>query len=99
MARAQEAAGFHVTCGNLSHQIEHHMFPDIPGVRYAEISVKVQDICQRYGQHYNSGSFPKQFSAVVGRIFKYALPFGKKKQKGKLAEVITVFTCLLTLSL
>ena len=64
--------------GNLSHQIEHHMFPDIPGMRYAEMSIKVQEICARYGQHYNTGSFPKQFSTVVKRIFKYALPFGAK---------------------
>ncbi len=30
---------FHLMSGNLSHQIEHHLFPDIPAHRYAEISV------------------------------------------------------------
>ncbi len=69
----------HIMSGNLSHQIEHHMFPDIPGMRYAEMSVKVREICEKYGQHYNTGSFAKQFSTVVGRIFKGALPnFGRK---------------------
>ena len=27
---------FHILSGNLSHQIEHHLFPDIPARRYAE---------------------------------------------------------------
>ena len=33
---------FHVLSGNLSFQIEHHLFPDIPAHRYAEISVEVR---------------------------------------------------------
>src|SRR5437764_1193983 len=32
---------FHILSGNLSHQIEHHVFPDIPAHRYAEIAVVV----------------------------------------------------------
>lgn len=74
---------FNILTGNLSHQIEHHMFPDIPGARYAELSVKVQEIAARYGQNYNTGSFTKQFSTVVGRIFKYALPIGPKADVAK----------------
>ena len=89
---------FNILSGNLSHQIEHHMFPDVPGMRYEEMSVKVKEICARYGQHYNTGSFTKQFSTVVGRIFKYALPFGQKVQAtadtaiARLAEVVPVST-------
>jgi len=30
------------------------------------MSVKVREICEKYGQHYNTGSFAKQFSTVVG---------------------------------
>ena len=89
----------HIMSGNLSHQIEHHMFPDIPGMRYAEMSVKVREICEKYGQHYNTGSFRKQFSTVVGRIFKGALPnFGRKVEASaetavaRLAEVVPVST-------
>ncbi len=74
---------FNILTGNLSHQIEHHMFPDIPGARYEELSVKVQEIAARYGQNYNTGSFTKQFSTVVGRIFKYALPIGPKADVAK----------------
>ncbi|MEA2145983.1 MAG: NADPH-dependent stearoyl-CoA 9-desaturase, partial [Solirubrobacteraceae bacterium] len=39
---------FHILSGNLSHQIEHHLFPDIPAHRYAEIAVEVREICARY---------------------------------------------------
>ena len=46
---------FHVMSGNLSHQIEHHLFPDLPAHRYAEIAVEVREICERYGLPYNSG--------------------------------------------
>jgi linoleoyl-CoA desaturase len=74
--------------GNLSHQIEHHMFPDVPGMRYAEMSVKVREICERYGQHYNTGSFTKQFSTVVKRIFKYALPFGRKVEDARAETIV-----------
>jgi NADPH-dependent stearoyl-CoA 9-desaturase len=65
---------FHVTSGNLSHQIEHHLFPDIPAHRYAEISVEVREICERYGIPYNSGPLSKQFGSVVRKIVKLALP-------------------------
>ncbi len=65
---------FHILTGNLSHQIEHHLFPDLPGMRYADMSVRVREICERYGQHYNSGSFWRQFGSVVARIMKYSLP-------------------------
>ena len=73
---------FHVMSGNLSHQIEHHLFPEIPAHRYAEMAVEVQAVCERYGQHYNKASIVKQFSTVVGRAFKYSLPsFKSKAQK------------------
>ncbi len=65
---------FHIMSGNLSHQIEHHLFPDLPGHRYAEISAEVREICVRYGLQYNSGSLGKQFGSVVKRIFQLALP-------------------------
>ena len=60
--------------GNLSHQIEHHFYPDIPANRYAEIAPEVRAICARYGQHYNTGSLPKQFGQVIWRILRHAFP-------------------------
>lgn len=63
-----------VLSGNLSHQIEHHFFPDIPANRYADIAVEVKAICARYGQHYNTGSLPRQFGQVMWRIVRHAFP-------------------------
>jgi fatty acid desaturase len=60
--------------GNLSHQIEHHFFPDIPANRYAAMAVEVRAICARFGQHYNTGSMPVQFGQVVWRILRHAWP-------------------------
>jgi len=65
---------FHILSGNLSHQIEHHLFPDIPAHRYAEIAVEVREICERYGVPYNSGPLAKQFGTVVRKIARLALP-------------------------
>lgn len=63
-----------VLSGNLSHQIEHHFYPDLPANRYAAIAVDVKAICARYGQHYNTGTLPRQFGQVVWRILRHALP-------------------------
>jgi fatty acid desaturase len=65
---------FHILSGNLSHQIEHHLFPDVPAHRYAEMAVEVRAICEKHGLPYHSGSFAKQFSSVWKRIFKLSLP-------------------------
>jgi fatty acid desaturase len=65
---------FHILSGNLSHQIEHHLFPDLPANRYAEISVEVREICERYGLPYNAGPLGRQFGSVVKKIFRLALP-------------------------
>jgi fatty acid desaturase len=67
---------FHILSGNLSHQIEHHVFPDIPAHRYGEIAVEVREICDRYGIPYNTGPLRKQFGSVVKKIVRLALPGG-----------------------
>lgn len=65
---------FHVMSGNLSHQIEHHLFPDVPAHRYAEIATEVREACARFGIPYNSGPLPKQFGSVVKKIVRLSLP-------------------------
>jgi linoleoyl-CoA desaturase len=65
---------FHIMSGNLSHQIEHHLFPDLPAKRYPEIAPAVHDICERYGLPYNTGRLSKQLGSVWRKIFKLALP-------------------------
>jgi len=74
-ARPESAKLFHILSGNLSFQIEHHLFPDIPAHRHAEISTEVRDICERYGVPYNTGPLPRQFATVVRKIVKLALPW------------------------
>ena len=48
---------FHVASGNLGYQVEHHLFPDMPSTRYAEIAPRVKEICERYELPYNTGPF------------------------------------------
>ncbi|KJV31352.1 fatty acid desaturase family protein [Luteibacter yeojuensis] len=72
--------------GNLSHQIEHHFYPDIPANRYAEMAVEVRQVCDRYGQHYNTGSLPRQFGQVVWRILRHALPSRPPKVRVRAVE-------------
>ncbi len=67
---------FHIVSGNLGHQIEHHLFPDLPSRRYAMLSSEVRDICERYGLPYNTGSLREQFGSVVRKIRRLAKPDG-----------------------
>ncbi len=69
---------FHVLTGNLSHQIEHHLFPDIPARRYAEMAPQVQAICERHGVPYHTGSFTRQLASVVWRVWRHAFPGGQR---------------------
>ena len=75
---------FHILSGNLSFQIEHHLFPDLPANRYAEISIEVREICERYGIPYNVGPLGKQFGSVVRKICRLALPDRKRGQGAEL---------------
>ncbi|TAJ53625.1 MAG: acyl-CoA desaturase [Nevskiaceae bacterium] len=65
---------FHVMSGNLSFQIEHHLFPDLPSNRYAEIAPQVQALCEKYGLPYNSASLTRQFGTTIKRVFQMAAP-------------------------
>jgi len=67
---------FHIMSGNLSYQIEHHLFPDIPSRRYPEIADEVRALCERYDLRYNTGPLPRQLGSVAKKIVKYALPNG-----------------------
>ena len=71
---------FHLMSGNLSHQIEHHLFPDIPARRYTAIAVEVREACRRYGLPYNTGRFSKQLASVARQLVKLALPDRKQPQ-------------------
>ncbi|HET7399709.1 MAG TPA: acyl-CoA desaturase [Intrasporangium sp.] len=67
----------HLMTGNLSHQIEHHVFPDLPSNRYAEVAVKMREICERYGLPYTTGPMYRQVGQAWAKVFRLALPGGK----------------------
>jgi fatty acid desaturase len=72
---------FHLLAGNLSFQVEHHLFPDMPSSRYSEIAPRVRDICRRYGLPYNTGPLHKQLGTVHRTILRLAFPGGKVRPK------------------
>jgi linoleoyl-CoA desaturase len=72
---------FHVASGNLGYQVEHHLFPDMPSTRYAEIAPRVKAICERYELPYNSGPFFQQWGMVNRTIARLAFPGGKPRPK------------------
>lgn len=64
----------HILSGNLSHQIEHHLFPDMAANRYAEVAPKIKALCAEYDINYNEANFFKQFCSVWVRLAKCSLP-------------------------
>ncbi len=64
----------HVMSGNLSHQIEHHLFPDMPSNRYGEIAPRIRDLMERHDLPYVTGSLGKQAASVYWKVVQLALP-------------------------
>ncbi|MBC9956938.1 acyl-CoA desaturase [Yimella sp. cx-51] len=73
-ANIDGSRAMHIATGNLSYQIEHHLFPDLPSNRYQEISPKIRDICERYGLQYVTGPLHKQVASAWGKVFRLSLP-------------------------
>lgn len=76
---------FHIMSGNLSHQIEHHMFPDMPSNRYPEVAPRIQALCARYNLPYNTGRLSRQFGTTLLRILRMTFP-GPNPQASGLAR-------------
>ena len=66
----------HIMTGNLSHQIEHHLFPDLPSNRYGEIAPKVKDLFERYGLDYCARPLPQQVYSAWHKVVRLSLPNG-----------------------
>jgi len=60
--------------GNLCYQIEHHLYPDLPSNRYAEIAARVRALCDKYDLPYTTGSLVHQYLLTLRTIHKLALP-------------------------
>ena len=67
----------HFMTGNLSYQIEHHLFPDLPSNRYQEISPKVREVFERYGLTYTTGPLPRQVASAWMKIIRLSVPNGR----------------------
>ena len=66
----------HVLTGNLSHQIEHHVFPDLPSNRYAEVAPRVRAVFARHGLPYNSRPLVRQVASAWHKVIRLSLPNG-----------------------
>jgi NADPH-dependent stearoyl-CoA 9-desaturase len=66
----------HLMTGNLSHQIEHHIFPDLPSNRYAEIAPRVREVFARFDLAYNARPMVKQVASAWHKVIRLSLPNG-----------------------
>jgi NADPH-dependent stearoyl-CoA 9-desaturase len=73
-ANIEGSKAMHLMTGNLSHQIEHHLYPDLPSNRYAEIAPRIREICERYGLSYTTGSLPRQVFSAWTQVVRLSLP-------------------------
>ncbi len=66
----------HLMSGNLSHQIEHHLFPDLPSNRYAEVAPKVQALFDKYDLAYCARPLVPQVYSAWHKVVRLSLPNG-----------------------
>ena len=66
----------HILTGNLSHQIEHHLFPDLPSNRYGEIAPKVQALFEKYDLNYCARPLVPQVYSAWHKVVRLSLPNG-----------------------
>ena len=64
----------HIMTGYLSHQIEHHLFPDMPSIKLAEVQPKVRALFEKYGLAYVEGPLPKQVLSAWSEIWRLSRP-------------------------
>jgi NADPH-dependent stearoyl-CoA 9-desaturase len=60
--------------GHLCYQIEHHLFPDLPSNRLAEIAARVRRLCDVYDLPYTTGPLLRQYLLAFRTIHKLSLP-------------------------
>ncbi|MGZ5398569.1 MAG: fatty acid desaturase family protein [Nocardioides sp.] len=73
-ANATGPGWLHLLTGNLSHQIEHHLFPDLPSNRYAEIAPQVRELVERNGLRYHAAPLPRQVASAWHKVVRLSLP-------------------------
>jgi NADPH-dependent stearoyl-CoA 9-desaturase len=73
-ANISGSKAMHIMTGNLSYQIEHHLFPDLPSNRYQEIAPQVKALFDKYQLKYVEGPLPKQVASAWGKIIRLSFP-------------------------
>ena len=79
----------HIMTGNLSYQIEHHLYPDLPSNRYYEIAPRVRELFEKYDLSYTTGSLPRQVGSAWRKVIRLSLPndFGSNA-RGKVRSLV-----------
>ncbi|HET8603584.1 MAG TPA: acyl-CoA desaturase [Marmoricola sp.] len=75
-ANISGSRAMHLMTGNLSHQIEHHLFPDLPSNRYAEVAPRVRELFDKYDLNYHAAPLPVQVASAWHKVFRLSLPNG-----------------------
>jgi len=73
-ANISGSKALHLMSGNLSHQIEHHLFPDLPSNRYHEIAPRVREVFHRYELKYHAAPMVKQLGSAWHKVLRLSLP-------------------------
>jgi linoleoyl-CoA desaturase len=73
-ANISGSKALHVMSGNLSHQIEHHLYPDLPSNRYAEVAPKVKALFEKYDLTYCARPLPQQVYSAWHKVVRLSLP-------------------------
>jgi linoleoyl-CoA desaturase len=89
-ANISGSKAMHLMTGNLSFQIEHHLYPDLPSNRYAELAPRIQEIFERYGLTYTQGPLPKQVASAWAKIVRLSFPNGFFEQTPVVAPVVSL---------
>ncbi|KQV67746.1 fatty acid desaturase [Nocardioides sp. Root122] len=70
----------HVLCGNLSHQIEHHVFPDLPSNRYREVAGPVRQVFEDHGLAYHSAPLLRQVASAWHKVVRMSVPPRRRRR-------------------
>ena len=79
-ANISGSPALHLMSGNLSHQIEHHLFPDLPSRRYQEIAPRVREVFHRYELKYHAAPLVQQVGSAWHKVVRLSLPNGWLKE-------------------
>jgi fatty acid desaturase len=79
-ANISGSKAMHLMSGHLSHQIEHHLFPDLPSRRYQEIAPAVREVFHRYGLTYHAAPLATQLGSAWHKVVRLSLPNGWLKE-------------------